>query len=429
MEVVDQTPITKRILTKSIARRVASNFGWSVVSVAIARGVFFVTNIYLARTLGVSNFGLFALAQTITYYFWLAVDLGTNMYGIREIARNKENAEEIINPLLTLRITAGFVVFSICTLFLFLLDISIMKRLTFVGCSLYLITYAFYSEWILKGLEKFKYIAFGSFVSSLTFLICTIYFVKGNDDLITASFIWSLSYFLGSISLLYFLYKRLSIKYTPSFNFKIWFSHVKESIYFTISGSLMVFHQYLPILMLSIFFTSYEVGLFSAPYRTTNSICNLGFLLPMAFYPILSDSYLNDLSAFSKANKLLFKIMFVIGFCMSLSGMIYSSDIITFLFGHEYMESIKAFKLLIWLVLIIFVRYSIGIAILSMGLQRWQALSSGIALGSNIILGLLLIPKYSIEGATISLLGAEGISLGMLIFIFVIKGRYRTNKK
>ena len=37
MEVVGQTPITKRILTKSIARRVASNFGWSVVSVAIGK--------------------------------------------------------------------------------------------------------------------------------------------------------------------------------------------------------------------------------------------------------------------------------------------------------------------------------------------------------------------------------------------------------
>lgn len=37
MEVINQTTITKRILTKSIARRVASNFGWSVVSEAIGK--------------------------------------------------------------------------------------------------------------------------------------------------------------------------------------------------------------------------------------------------------------------------------------------------------------------------------------------------------------------------------------------------------
>ena len=98
MEVVDQT-ITKKILPKSIAQRVASNFGWLIVSQAVGKGIFFITNIYLARTLGVENFGLFTLAQTITFYLWLAVDLGTSMYGIREIAKNKEHAEDIINPL------------------------------------------------------------------------------------------------------------------------------------------------------------------------------------------------------------------------------------------------------------------------------------------------------------------------------------------
>jgi len=77
--VVNQTTITKRILTKSIVRRVASNFGWLIVSQAVGKGIFFITNIYLARTLGVEHFGLFTLAQTITFYLWLAVDLGTGI--------------------------------------------------------------------------------------------------------------------------------------------------------------------------------------------------------------------------------------------------------------------------------------------------------------------------------------------------------------
>lgn len=103
MEVIKQAIVREKLITIT-TKRVASNFLWSIVSEAIAKCVFFITTIYLARTLGVSNFGLFTLAQTITLYFWLAVDLGINMYGIREIAKDKENAEKIINPLLTLRI-------------------------------------------------------------------------------------------------------------------------------------------------------------------------------------------------------------------------------------------------------------------------------------------------------------------------------------
>jgi len=56
VEVVDQT-ITKKFLPKSIAQRVASNFGWLIVSQAVGKGIFFITNIYLARTLGVEHFG------------------------------------------------------------------------------------------------------------------------------------------------------------------------------------------------------------------------------------------------------------------------------------------------------------------------------------------------------------------------------------
>jgi len=76
VEVVNQTTITKRILTKSIARRIALNFGWSIVSAAIGKGVFFITNIYLARTLEVENFGLFTLSQTITFNSGLLLTSG-----------------------------------------------------------------------------------------------------------------------------------------------------------------------------------------------------------------------------------------------------------------------------------------------------------------------------------------------------------------
>ena len=186
-------------MTRSISLRITSNFGWSIVSEAVGKGVFFVTNIYLARTLGVSNFGLFTLAQTLTLYFWLAVDLGTSMYGIREIAKYKNGAEEIINSLLTLRITMSLIVFAIYTVFLFFFDMPVMKKLVFAGAGLYLITYSFYTDWVLKGLEKFRYIAFGSFVSSAIFFGGAVYLVRSCEDVVLASFVWDISYFFGSL--------------------------------------------------------------------------------------------------------------------------------------------------------------------------------------------------------------------------------------
>ncbi len=407
MEVIDQTTITKRILTKSIAQRVASNFGWSVVSEGIGKGVSFITNIYLARTLGVENFGLFTLAQTITFYLWLAVDLGTSMYGIREIAKNKEHAEDIINPLFTLRITAGLVVFSIYVSSLFFFNMPMTNKLTFAGCGLYFLTYAFYSDWVFKGLEKFKYMAFGSFIFSMVFLMGTIYLVKGSSDVISASFVWSISYFFGSTSLLYFLYRKLSIKYKPCFNFKIFFLHLRESIYFMISGSLMLIYHYLPILFLSVFFTNHEVGLFAAPFRVVLTIGSAGFLLPSAFYPVLAEIYLNNTENFKITHKSLQIVMVTLGVSIAIVGAILGENIIIKLFGSEYVSSTRVFKIIIWLIPLYFIRYSFGSVILATGFQRWHNLATFTGVVFMVISSSLLIPKFNLIGASLSLLIAE----------------------
>jgi O-antigen/teichoic acid export membrane protein len=413
--------VIDRPVTKSITQRVTSNFAWSVLSEATGKGVFFITNIYLARILGVENYGLFTLAQIITFYFWLAVDFGTNMYGIREIAKDKENAEEIINPLLTLRITAGFIVFSFYVSTLFLIDIPATKKFAFVGCGFFLLSYSFYTDWVLKGLEKFKFIAFGSLVSSTAFLIGTIYFVKSNEGVVAASFIWSFSYLLGSLSLLYFLYKKLGIKYWPSFNLKIWFSHMRESIYFTISGGLMVVYQYLPILLIGIFLSNYEVGLYSAAYRITLVTYGLIQILLNSFYPLFSETFSVDIEKFKKLHLRYIKMVLPLLILIALIGSIQGSNIIDLIFGSQYVRSASIFKISVWLLPLYFLRNAYWI-IFSIS-NEWKNYFFVCIMGGIIfcITGFILVQKIGIIGAPIALLISEFIVISQLFMILRIQ--------
>ncbi len=418
MESVKEAAIVEKTITKTITKRLVSNFGWSIVSEAIGKGVFFITNIYLARTLGVENFGLFTLAQTITFYFWFAVDLGTNMYGIREIAKNKEHAEKIINPLLTLRITSGLVVFFIYVTSLFFFNMPMVNKLTFAGCGIYLLTYSFYTDWILKGFEKFKFIAFGSLVSSSIFLSGTLFLVKGNKDVATASFVWSLSFLLGSMTLFYLLHKKIHIKIRFYFDTRSWFFHLKESIYFMTSSSLFAISQFIPILLLSIFFTKYEVGLFSAVYRVNTTISNAVILIPTAFYPIFSELYMRDKIGFRKTHNQFKNFMIVIGFFVGIIGTFFAEHIVSFLLGNQYMGGINVFKMLCWLIALNFLRFVYGPTLLSIGLQKLHNIATLTSAVTTFILGMILIPKFSILGAAMSLLSSEALLVMMLAVIF-----------
>lgn len=417
MTILKMPSIAKNLYTNVIAQRVASNFGWSLVSEAVGRGVFFATNIYLARTLGVVNFGLFTLAQTITLYFWLAVDLGTNMYGIREIARHKDNAEEIINPLLTLRITAGLIVFSLYTASLFFFDMPVTKKLVFAGAGLYLITYSFYTGWVLKGLEKFKYIVFGNLISSIVFLAGVILFVRGGENIVMACTIWAISYMFGSLSLLIFVFRKLGINYKPSINLKIWLHHLRESIHFTFSGSLMALYQYLPILLLGIYFSSYEVGLFSAPYRIVIAVCGTGFLLSMSFYPVFSELYHKDIVQFRRTHKKFQLIMITLGVPAAIIGTIFAEEIIKLSLGNQYIESTAIFKILIWLVPLYFLRFSYGSLL---GATGKQFLYTPIAVAAILVLciGFALTSGFGSIGLSYLLLISDSLVVVLLAYYF-----------
>jgi O-antigen/teichoic acid export membrane protein len=368
--------------SKTITQRISSNLGWTGVSEIIGKGAVFIANIYLARTLGVENFGLFTFAQAITYYFWLGADLGTNMYGIREIARDKEHAEEIINSLFTLRLTSGACIFIIYSLILlvFFSEMASTTKLTFISCGLYIFTFSFFMDWVFKGLEQFRLIALGTFVSSTIYLVGIFLLVKGEGDIIPAALVWSSSFFFGGLSLFYMFHNRLQIKFIPSFNKKVWFMHLKKSVHFTIAGGLSALYNYLPILLTGILFSKYYVGLFSAPFKIISSLSAPGFFIASAFYPVVSDLYVNDRTAFFKAGNKLLLVMLTIGVPAAIVGFYFSKEIIIFLFGGQYLDSIIVFKVLIWLLPLQFIRYKYSTFLRSTEYQKWQFIPISIAL-------------------------------------------------
>jgi O-antigen/teichoic acid export membrane protein len=397
-----------------LATRITANFIWAVAGEATAKGVFFAANIYLARVLGVSNFGIFALAQATTTYIWLAADIGIRMYGVREVSKNKEDLEELISSLLTIRIISGTFFFCLYTIIFISIDMPVEEKLAFIGCGIYLLTYSFYIDWIFRGLEKFQYIAIGSFVYSGLFMGGVLMLVRSSDDLVRATFVWSLSFICGSASLFYFLYKVCRIKFRPSFGIRKWFGHLRESIYFSLSSGFLAVTQYIPILLLGIFFESRQVGLFSAPYRLISMVQGGGFMVTMAFYPVFSELFVKDRAKFDKTHRNYQKIMLFCGIPVLLVGILFSKNIMSLLFGYQYIGASRTLQVLSFLVPLYFVRSTFGIALFASGLQRLYNVATFLGAISTGALGLYLIPRYSLLGGALTLLLAETVMMGSM---------------
>ncbi len=391
----------------SLIRRVGSNFTWSIISEAVSKGIFFVSNIYLARVLGVEGFGIFSLAQMTVLYVWLMVDLGTHMYGIKEIAKVKNRPQHIVRVLFSLRLSASLVIFVLFLAGVHLAGLDESKQSVFVIAGLFLITNAFFSDWVFKGLEKFSYIALGNLVAALSFFLPILILVKGKHDIPLAMLCWSLSYLIGAMVLWQILRNLISFRFTFEVKVQEWLFHLKQSVWFMFAGSLMMLYQYLPVFLIGVFFSAYDVGLFNAPYKIVFAIVSFGFYLPMAFYPVLSELYTHEKKLFLSSMMKLRKIMLLCGVPIGLLCFLLRTQIVHFFLGNQYMASSGIFGILIWLVPLYFLRHSYGIPLAAAGLQKYVAQAGGIALATILVIGIPAMLFKSTRGIALSILVAE----------------------
>ena len=85
----------------------------------LSQMISFAVIVYLARTLGVANFGKIGFAQALVLYFSLGVNLGLTVVGVRSVARKKLEMERYASHILTLRLT-------LAVLFFFLLGVTVI---------------------------------------------------------------------------------------------------------------------------------------------------------------------------------------------------------------------------------------------------------------------------------------------------------------
>ena len=400
----------------NVARRVTSNFTWLLTRDVLFRSMFFFGTLYIARVLETAEFGLFSFAMAVSNSMWIAVDLGVTLYGIREVARSPDKAEELLGVLNSLRFLASVLTFSVFFLVLTLADVPPHKRSVLLAAGLYLITYALSPDWLLRGTETMKYLSIGNLIMALVFLPSIFFLVKGPGDTTWAAFLWSLSVFFGSVATTYLLWKKLGIKFFFTFSLSKWREHFKELIYFALITLVTRVYIYLPVLLLGFLTTPHEVGIFSAPSRLCLLI-TVNFALPQAFYPVLASLH-QDIEAFKKARYNFQKIMTAIGLPIGVGSTILAKDIIRLLYGSSYLEGADVLKIIIWAVPITFIRMTYGQSLLVLGLQRFHAIATGMGILITFILNLFLIPIYGVYGAALALPVGEITVLFFMALIF-----------
>jgi len=101
---------------------------------------------------------------------------------------------------------------------------------------------------------------------------------------------------------------------------------------------------------------------------------------------------------------------------LSIGTTLLADKITLLLYGNSYIPSILALKILVWIVVLTFINIAFGNLVTATNHQNILTRQTGYCLILNILLNLILIPKFSFIGASIATVITEIFALGYYLF-------------
>lgn len=377
---------------------------------------------YLSRILMPAGIGKITYANSIIQYFVYFAMLGIPLYGVREIAKvknDKSNLSRVLSELLSINLVMIILSYILFTLFYIFNDTFRSEPILFLVLSLSIVFTTLGVEWFYIGVEEFRYITVRVVIVRIICLVMMFLFVKDISDYIISALITVLGNVGGNLYNFYNVKSLVKIK-------EIKFYSIKRHIKPVLISFGMVIATSIYLLLTNIILGSISGSEDLAYYSQASKLIQICIV----FVTSLGSVMIPRISFFIEENRQdeyikLLKTLFSFNMFVSLpiAGILItlSHRIVVYLFGISFASS--AFPLRIMAINLIVVALSniLGQQILYPNNKDKLVMTSVFA-GAiiNVLFNFILIPRYSYIGASISLLLTEVIVL-ILRFIFSYK--------
>lgn len=399
-----------------------ANF-FSLSFLQIASYVFpLITLPYLAKVIGVSQFGKIAFANTIIVYFQTFVDYGFIFSSVRDISKNRDNADivsQIFSATMYARFLLTIIAFLLFIILIFCIPYLYEMRLVLLFSFLIIPGHALFAEWLFQGIEKMKYITIFNLLMKALFTGCIFIFIKKESDYYLQPLFTALGYLTSGLLSLIVIYKYGYRFVLISFNDII--KTIKNNTDLFINQLFPNLYNSLSTLLLGVFHGNAANGIFDAGYRFSGTCQQFFTIISRTFFPFLSRK--------SNSHKIFAKMNLYLSLFISLTLFIMAPIIIRIFFTYEFYDGIHVLQILSISIFFLAVSNVYGTNYLIIkGYERELRKSTMYASIISFLIGLPLVYIYSYIGVAITISFARGL-IALFIYLQYKKIKNSENKK
>ena len=370
---------------------------------------------YISRVLLPVGTGKVSFATSLISYFSLFAQLGIPTYGIRACARVRDNREELTrtaHELLAINIVMDVISYAVLILALLFVPRLKEERMLYVVVSATILLTSIGMEWLYKALEQYTYITIRSIIFKFVALLAMLLLIHKQDDYVIYG---GISILASSASNIFnFINAHKYIDFKPVGNYNIC-RHLKPvGVFFAMSCATTIY-THLDTVMLGFMATDEDVGYYDAAIRIkavlVSIVTSFGtVLLPRASYNIEHGLW----DDFWRISKKAINYVFLVASPMMLYFIFFAKEGIYFLSGPAYTGSIIPMQIIMPTLLFIGLTNILGIQVLvPLGKEKVVLYSEIAGALVDVIINIILIPKFRSAGAAVGTLVAELVVLAV----------------
>ncbi|MGB9598685.1 MAG: flippase, partial [Minisyncoccales bacterium] len=369
--------------------------------------------VFIARILGATEYGKFSFALSFVSLFAFLSELGLQQIVVREFSREKKNEKDLF-ALLSLKLLINFIFFFAVFFFSFFVTSEEKIRLLIWSLSLLIIIEGFLSIFyaFFHARQKMEYESTSRILESLLIFLFAIFSLLLFPNIFYLSF----SYLLAAFFTFLFVSLFFHLKFFPlyfKFDSSVWKKYLKLSWPLALLGFLISLFNNFDSVFLGYLNMMKEVGWYNAVKRIVSASALPCFLLNVSFFPMINSLFFNSREKFKKLWFLSLKLIFFLAFPILLGAIFLAQKIIDFVYDPSFFPAIFSFRSLSLMIFFNVLSLPFSRALLILNEQKKISYAFLVSTLINLFLNLILIPRYSLNGASLS-------SLVAMIFFFLL---------
>jgi O-antigen/teichoic acid export membrane protein len=332
---------------------------------------------------------------------------------MREIARDPDRARPLVAQILGLRLVLVAIASILFLLVLRQIDQPELVKTVMVVQGAGLFVTVLTLDFVFQGLQRMRVIAFRQAAAAVLVLIAVLLLIRSPDDILFAAGI-PVAMIAVSVAWLAILTHRRIIPLGIDFNPAAWRPILRASLPIVIAGIMGTIFLNIDIVMLGFLADQRQVGLYVGVSKIYVIALMVGGLISSAFSPALAAAWPKDEEMRTRYREFMSAVMFV-GAPVAALGIAFPGEIITIIFGSEFIGAQAAM-----IILMIAVLFGHGCIVSDSALITWndqtaQMVIYMVGAAVNVVLNLILIPRFGIEGAAMATLAAQLLILAGLM--------------